>query len=145
MSAQFHGITSIGLTLIAIVIALVAMFQTSWEWGVVYLAACIVAVGIILYVYCARCPCREKCGHVFLGRLAAALVERQPGPYTVVELAALLLALLLLWGLPQVWLWRYTGLFVAFWVLSAIALTQIRIVVCRNCGNVYCPANPRRS
>jgi hypothetical protein len=144
MRSQFHGVTSIGLVMVATVIAVVAMFRTSWVLGVVYLVVCAVASGVVLYAYCAKCPCRTNCGHVFPGRLATIFGDRQPGPYTAVELAVLGLALLLLLGLPQVWLWRYTGLFVAFWVLNAIALVQIRVVVCRACDNAYCPANPRR-
>ena len=45
-------------------------------------------------------------------------------------------------GLPQPWLWRYGWLFAAYWVLTAVALVQIRAVVCRACENYYCPANP---
>jgi hypothetical protein len=143
MRSRFHGITSIGLLLVAIAIAVVVMFRTSLVLGVVYLVVCAVAPGAVLYAYCARCPCQTNCGHVFPGKLAAALTNRQPGPYTKVELAATGLALLLLLGLPQVWLWRYTGLFAAFWVLNAIALVQVRAAVCRDCDNAYCPANPR--
>ncbi len=73
---------------------------------------------------------------------AAQVFNREPGPYTLIELAAMILALALLIGLPQFWLWRYTGLFIAFWVLNGIALVQIRIVVCRTCGNIYCPMRP---
>jgi hypothetical protein len=40
------------------------------------------------------------------------------------ELLTLSLALLALTGLPQFWLWRSTGLFLAYWVLNAIAVVQ---------------------
>jgi hypothetical protein len=143
MRSRFYGIISIGLVLVATVIAIVAMFRTSLALGVVYLVVCAVAPGVILYAYCAKCPCRMSCGHVFPGRLATIFGNRQPGPYTTVELIALVLALLLLLGLPQVWLWHYTGLFVAFWVLNAIALVLIPAFVCRACDNAYCPVNPR--
>jgi hypothetical protein len=143
MRGQFHGIASIGLVLVATVIAIVAMFRTSLALGVGYLVVCAVAPGVILYAYCAKCPCRTNCGHVFPGKLATTFTNRQPGPYTTVELVATGLALLLLLGLPQVWLWRYTWSFIAFWALNAIALVQIRAFVCRVCDNAYCPANPR--
>jgi hypothetical protein len=143
MTKRFHGITSIVLTAIAILIAAVAAFRASWVLGVVYLAICVAALLIIIYAYCAKCPCKEHCAHVFLGKAALAF-ERQPGPYAATELVALVLALALLLGLPQFWLWRYTGWFVAFWVLNAIAVIQIRAVVCPACDNTHCPLKPGR-
>ena len=71
---------------------------------------------------------------------AAQVFSREPGSCTLIELIALALASLI--GLPQFWLWRYTGLFIAFGVLNGIALVQIRIVVCWTCGNIYCPTRP---
>lgn len=139
MRTQFYGITSLGLILIATAIAAVAMFRTSWVLGTVYLVVCATAPAAIVYAYCAKCPCRTHCGHVFPGKLAVAFPNRQTGPYTRAELAVVVLALLLLMGLPQAWLWQYTGLFVAYWVLNAVGLVQILLFVCRTCDNVYCP------
>ncbi len=119
------------------------MFQTSLGLGVVYLVICVAAPAVIIYAFCAKCPCQTHCSHVFPGKLAAALTNRPAGPYTKTELAAVGLALLLLMGLPQLWLWQYRGLFVAFWLLNAVAMIQIRSVVCRACDNVYCPAKSR--
>jgi hypothetical protein len=143
MTKRFHGITSIVLVAVAILIAAIAVFRASWVMGVVYLAICAVAPAIIIYAYCAKCACKEHCAHVFLGKAAMAF-DRQPGPYTATEIAALILALGLLLGLPQFWLWRYTELFVAFWVLNAIAVIQIRVVVCPACDNTHCPLKPGR-
>lgn len=141
MSVRLHGLTSIGLTAGAILLAAVAAFQTWWVLGFVYLAASGLALAGILYAYCAKCPCQTNCGHVLPGWVAGAFMKRQQGPYTTVELAVVVVALLLLLGMPQVWLWRYPGLFIAFWVLSAIAVILIRGFVCRACDNVYCPAS----
>jgi hypothetical protein len=138
MSKQFHGVTSLGGVTVATVIAAVAMFRTSWILGVVYLVVCVAASRAIIYTYCAKCPCKAHCAHVLPGKAALA-IDRQPGPYTMVELAILAVALLVLIGLPQFWLWRHTGLFVVYWTLNAMALVQVRLVVCRTCDNVYCP------
>jgi hypothetical protein len=138
MKTRFHGVTSIVLELIATIIAAVVMFRTSWVLGVVYLAICAAASGAILYAYCAKCPCKAHCAHVLPGKAAMA-ISRESGPYTTTELAVLAVAFLALMGLPQIWLWRYIELFVAYWVLSVIAVAQIRIVVCRTCDNVFCP------
>ena len=143
MRIQLHGITSLGLVLAAIVLAAVVMFQVSWALGVVYLVICVAALLVILYAYCAKCICRTHCGHVFPGKASMVFKNRQPGPYTTVEMAVTGLALLLLIGLPQAWLFRYTGSFIAFWVMTAIAVIQIRTIVCRACDNIHCPANSR--
>lgn len=143
MRLQLHGITSLGLVLATIILAAVVMFQVSWALGVVYLVICVVASLAILYAYCAKCPCRIHCGHVFPGKTAMVFKNRPPGPYTTVELAITGLALLLLIGLPQAWLFQYTGPFIAFWVMTAIAVIQIRTVVCRACDNIHCPAKSR--
>ena len=125
--------------MVAAVLAGVAAFLTSWGFGLAYLAICVMAPAGIVVAYCAKCACQSHCAHLFPGRLAMRLPERRPGPYTPAELGTVGLALLLLLGLPQVWLWRYPLLFVVFWVLNAVALIQIRIVVCRTCENLFCP------
>lgn len=139
MGARFHGVVSIGLIGVAIVIAAVVMFRASWELGLVYVAGCAVAPLGIVYAYCAKCSCRSKCAHVVFGKLAEAFTDRQPGSYTKAEIAVVVLALLWLLGLPQVWLWRSAGPFAAFWVLNIVAVVQIRLAVCPACDNVYCP------
>jgi hypothetical protein len=136
---RFHGLLSLGWVLIAVVMAAVVMFQVSWLLGAVYLIGCAVGLLGIVYAYCAKCPCRTHCAHVILGKLALALMDRQPGPYSGAEVAVVILALLWLLGLPQVWLWQTPVLFVAFWVLNTIAVIQIRLAVCRGCDNGYCP------
>jgi hypothetical protein len=143
MTIQFHGVTSLGLVLVALGIAAVAAFQVSWVLGSVYLLLCAGAALAILYAYCAKCPCRQHCGHVLPGRAAMWLNGRRPGPYTAVESGALVLALASLIGLPQAWLWQNLWLFTAFWMLTAVAVVQIRTVVCHACKNVHCPLRVR--
>ncbi|MCP4598956.1 MAG: hypothetical protein GY847_00170 [Proteobacteria bacterium] len=138
MTKQFHGVTSIGFVAIAVAIAAVVMFRASWMLGIVYLAICAVGSGAIIYAYCAKCPCKAHCAHVLPGKAAMAF-DRQPGPYTATEIAVLVLVGLFLIGLPQFWLWRYTGLFITCWLLIVVALIQVRAVVCKSCDNVYCP------
>ena len=141
MTKRFHEVASLVLVAIAIVIAAIAAFRVSWVLGIVYLAICAAASLTIVYVYCAKCPCKEHCAHVLPGKAAMAF-DRQPGPYTATEIAALGLMGLLLVGPPQFWLWQYTGLFIAFWVLFAIAAIQARTFVCPACDNTHCPLNP---
>jgi len=140
---QFHGIISLGLVAAAIVIAATAIFWISWPWAVVYLLIIAAAPTAILYAFCAKCPCRETCGHILPG-MAAKLFSRQPGPYSSTELIVVGVSLLLLLGFPQFWLWQYPGWFIVFWLLNLTALTQIRSAVCKGCDNVYCPVNRRK-
>jgi hypothetical protein len=136
---QFHGITSLGLVLLATIIGAVAIFLASWLLGLLYLLLCAGISTAVLYAFCAKCPCRTHCGHIFPGKLAGIFGHRRPGPYSTLELGVVLVGLLALFGLPQFWLWHIPGLLVAFWLLIAIGLTQIRTVLCRRCNNRFCP------
>jgi hypothetical protein len=139
-SVKFHGITSVAFAGIAICLGIIAIFQSSTWIGIGYLLFCPIAMAVVLYGYCAKCPCKANCAHVLPGK-AAALFNRRPGPYSTAELTAMCASLLLLVGIPQLFLWRYPVLLAAFWVLFGIALVQIRGVICRVCDNRYCPLN----
>lgn len=140
MSKQFHGLFSLGLAGAAIVIALVTAFRAAWFWGVLYLALCLAAPPIILRLYCAKCPAKLCCAHVIPGKAAAKII-RQPGAYTPTEKGWTFLILLLMFGLPQAWLWRELWALAAFWTLLAFAVVEIRMCICPACRNVYCPLN----
>jgi hypothetical protein len=140
---QFHGMTSLILFGVAIVLAAVAIFQASLWLGIGYLLLCGVASTVVIYAYCAKCPSKAQCAHVLPGKAAMA-IRRKPGPYLTVETLSLVIALLLLLGLPQLVLWKNPILLVTFWVLCGIAVTQVRGVVCLACRNVYCPLNQAR-
>jgi len=139
---KFNGITSLILTGIAALIALVVMSLTSWVLGGLYLAVMIIAPQAVLRSYCAKCPCKAHCAHVFPGKAAMAYA-RKAGPYTPTELIILIVSLGLLIGLPQYWLWQSPVWFVTYWILSGIAFFQIRLTVCPGCNNVYCPVRIR--
>jgi len=139
MSARFHGVVSIGLVGIAILIAVVTVFQVSPVLGIVYLVGCAIAPLGIVYAFCAKCACRHCCAHVVFGKLAVAFTNRQEEPYTKAEIAVVAVALLWLLGLPQIWLWRTPIWLVAFWILNAIAVLEIRATVCPACENIECP------
>jgi hypothetical protein len=137
-SLRFHGITSGIFAGVAVCLGGAAIFRTSFGIGLCYLLVCPISLGVVLYAYCAKCPCQADCAHVLPGR-AAALFGRRPGPYSTAEIAAMGASLLLLIGVPQFFLWRYPAAWIAFWILLGIALIQIRGAVCRACGNTYCP------
>jgi hypothetical protein len=91
---KFNGITSLILTGIAALIALVVMSLTSWVLGGLYLTFMIIAPQAILRSYCAKCPCKAHCAHVFPGKAAMAF-EKEAGPYTP---AKLIIMIRLMWN-----------------------------------------------
>ena len=138
MNTRFHGVMSISLIGLATALAAVAMFRASVALGIGYLMMSGVAGGAVLYAFCAKCPCRARCGHVVPGKIAA-LFGREPGPYTPIEYGVLALFGLVLIGVPQVWLWRTPWLLIGYWALAGVGLVQILTFVCRSCSNLHCP------
>jgi hypothetical protein len=138
MKTRFHGVTSLIFVGIAIVLAAVAIFQASLWLGIGYLLLCGLASFVVVYSYCAKCPCKAHCAHVLPGK-AAMFFKRPSGPYSTAETLSMVTALALLIGPPQLVLWRSPALMVTFWILCGIAFAQIRIAVCRTCNNIYCP------
>jgi hypothetical protein len=145
MTREANGAITLGLAAVALAAAAQSLFQQSTALGVSYMLVAALSIPVILYGFCAKCPDRENCGHVVPGRAAAALFrDRRPSPYTRAELAMTAVALLFLFGFPQIWLWRHPVAFGAFWILMAIAAVDIRARVCRGCGNVHCPGHRTR-
>lgn len=140
---RFHGVMSVTLVGIAIGIALVMLAQIGWGWAAGYVALCGAGMGAILYAYCAKCPCKQCCAHVLPGKLAGRF-PRQPGPYSTTEQATVVVVLLLILGLPQLWLWRNVAAGLVFWGLTAIAVTQILAFICGSCPNSHCPVGKMR-
>jgi hypothetical protein len=119
-------------------IAALTAFRISTLLGVIYLGICVGSTGAVLVGFCAKCPCKENCAHLIPG-VVARVFERRSSPYTPPELIVVVLALSLLIGAPQSWLWRFPAYWVASLVLNAAAFVQIRLVSCRTCDNVNCP------
>jgi hypothetical protein len=135
---RLHGITSFLWVAIAAIIAARTASRTSALLDTTYLVICVTSPWVIIYAFCAKCTCKEGCAHVLPGKIAQ-IIQRKPGPYHPAELLATGLALLSLIGFPLLWLWRYPASLLAFCLLNAVALSQIRLVACRTCENVSCP------
>lgn len=143
-STRFHGVISVVLVAAAVIIAVLALAQMGWGWVLGYLLLCAAGGGAILYAYCAKCPCKACCAHVLPGKLAGRF-PRTPGPYSGVEAAVVIVVCVLILGLPQLWLWRSVAAGVVFWVLTAIAVTQILVFICGACPNTHCPVGQMRT
>jgi len=140
MVSKFHGVFSLLFILASVVIAAGYLLGNFTGWGLVYLGIIVLANPIVLYSYCAKCLCREDaCSHVIPGKLTRLLPARRQGSYSFWDYFATAIALVALFGFPQIWLWRSKGLLVLFWILLAIGLAEILFFVCRTCRNANCP------
>ena len=142
MAGKFHGVFSLILIIISVVIALIYLFQNSTGRGLAYLSIIIITNPIVLYSYCAKCLCREDaCSHVLPGKLTRLLPARKPGPYSQMDFFSTAISLTVLFGFPQAWLWKNLAIFIAFWILLIVGLVEILFFVCRTCSNDNCPMN----
>ena len=140
MKQRFHGVFSLVLISIAVIIALINMQRHSVNLGLAYLLIILFSTPIVLFSYCAKCTCRDgACGHVFPGMLTRLLPERKQGPYTKGDYFWTAISLIALLGFPQFWLWQSKTLFVVYWMLLLLGLTEILFMVCRACNNQNCP------
>jgi hypothetical protein len=138
MSSRVHGVLSTVLIGVAVAVAAVVLFGITPGLGAGYLALSAAGMLCIVYAFCAKCPCKVRCGHVLPG-LIARLFPRQPGPYARWEIALMLVGLVLIVGLPLFWLWQNVAALVVFVVLNIFAVWDITRFVCRACDNIYCP------
>lgn len=136
------GVVGLALVLAAMVMGGGVIFSASVLAGLIYLLIFIAGWGVVIYAFCAKCPCKRNCGHILPG-LAARLFKRRPGSYSKIELAAVVVSLLVMVAFPQYWLWQYPALLVVFWVLAAIAGVLSPTIVCKGCNNTFCPLFPQ--
>jgi hypothetical protein len=140
MKTRFHGYISLGFILLAIVVAVFVAFRINGLLALGYGMFALLAFGTIIMVYCAKCPCKAHCAHGLPGLLASR-IDRDPGPYSALEITLLITALTILLILPNLWLWHFLYWMLGYWLLILIAVFQIRKFVCKPCGNLFCPLN----
>lgn len=140
MKQKVHGIISLALIFVAVIIALIFMQRQSNNLGILYLLIIVSSVPTILYFYCGKCTCKDgACSHVLPGMLTRLLPKRKQGPYTKTDYLWTTVSLAALLGFPQIWLWHSKPLLVVYWILLLIGLTEILLLVCRACSNQNCP------
>jgi hypothetical protein len=143
MNSVAVGVFSLTLLTGAVIVGTAAIGLADPLYALAYLAVAALLVGMVIAVFCTKCPLRgEKCLHILPGRLAALLPARQ-GTYTAVEIAAVSAALLLIAALPQYWLLSQVPLFALFWAFAGTGVFLILRRVCPVCGNRCCPLRPK--
>ena len=143
MQSKSHGIISIFLIGIAILIAAYVAAFLNLLLMLGFLLFSILSVAVVIFSYCAKCPCKNHCPHLLPG-LIANNINRQPGPYTKLELFGLIIALSILLLMPNIWLWHNLPAFILYWIIVIIAIFEIRKYVCKPCGNINCPLNQNK-
>ncbi|MDM7924783.1 MAG: hypothetical protein QUS35_02090 [bacterium] len=141
MQRNTIGVISLGAVALALAAAVQSLFQESILLGTAYLLLASLAVPVVLFAFCAKCPDRDNCGHALPGKAAAALFsKRKCSPYTAGDRALTAAGLAVLLLLPQIWLWKHPVAFVFFWIVMIAAVTGIRAKLCPSCRNTGCPA-----
>ena len=136
MNSKFHGVTSLLIESLAIVIAFAAVWQAHKVAGVIYAILILASVPLLLYAYCAKCEIRlDGCRHVIPGQLTRLLPARDDGPYRFKDYAGLLLPAVVLVLFPQPWLRDNLTLLILFWLCLVGGVVQILLKVCKGCGN----------
>ena len=101
MSTKIHGVVSLLLEGLAIVIGFIAIWQVNTLAGAFYSVLILIAVPLILYAYCAKCEIRfTDCRHVIPGQLTRLLPEREDAPYSFRDYLGLALSVIVLVAFP---------------------------------------------
>jgi hypothetical protein len=144
MKGKFHGVFSLVLITVSMIVGIIALFEQSTALGGIYILIILISQPVILYAFCSKCPCREdSCRHVFPGKLTKIFPGREENAYTGWDLFWTSLALAVLFLFPQYWLWKNKILLILFWIPSVVAVLEILNFVCRGCKNFHCPNCPQ--
>ena len=144
LEPRFHGVLTLTLILVSLLIGHVAIALNSALTAILY--GLMIAAGLttLIYLFCGKCACRgQACLMVLPGRLSLRLPPRKTETYAMADFAGILAVLFLLAVFPQFWLWQSKPLFIAFWIIVLVAHAEIMLFVCRACENCHCPVYRR--
>jgi hypothetical protein len=146
MPVRVYGVLGLVAAGGAVALAVLVGVLESTALGIAYAALALVSLLAIVALFCSKCADRDRCGHVVFGPVARLIWrKRKAGAYTSTELALTSLALVVIFLLPQAWLWRVPLALGAFWLCLLVASIDIRARVCPACGNAACPLARARS
>jgi hypothetical protein len=139
MGKFFWGVFSLGLVISAFTLSAFVILQSNVRYGWAYILLAILGSTIVIFSYCAKCPIKNNCLHVFPGLVARLFPTRKSAPYRNLDYLGVLLPLSLLILLPQFWLWDHPQLMLLFWLFLSLASGIILTRLCSHCGNQNCP------
>lgn len=133
-----------GLLAVPIITAALAIGRHSL-WGLLAFAALAVgAVGLVLKLFCSRCPHYTRntkllrC--IFFWNLPKFFPPR-PGRLDAIDKVAIWAAPAVLLCFPLIWLYREPGLLVVYGLSLAVFLAAVRRHECHRCIYAACPLN----
>jgi hypothetical protein len=139
-----HGVISLVIAGIAIIIAFISIFLNSVSIAILYLIVLMIASFAVSYFYCLKCTARTNCAHVLPGKLTNLFASPKSKNYNFLDYFVTVTALLLIAGIPQYWLIKRMELFFIFWGLLGVAFVEVRSYVCTRCNNSLCPGNKKK-
>lgn len=145
MGSKFHGVLTLLMLLAAFALGTIVEFGVSAPAGGIGAALSVLWMLPVAWFFCAKCCCRLDCGHVLLGLITRILPARKQGPYTKLEEAVAVVAMLV----PAAWhgYWLVAGSSAGPWFLAAfgallvLAAVDVLLFVCKKCPNAECPFN----
>ncbi len=146
---RIHGVTSLILFAIALLVAINAVFAQSISFGIIYSIYLPIGALLALMGFCPKCPhiADRTCRHVIPGEIVRLFPTSQSGSqYRATDYLILIVPILFIIGLPQIPLFKQGILFFGlFWGIMALVVAEIITFVCSSCRNVKCPANKYRN
>lgn len=133
-----HGVISLGILDITMVIAIYAISKLNVVFGLIYFVSSISAFTLIIAIFCTKCNSNHNCSHVYPGRLTRFFKDKRKEAYTTSDYLITAMALAFVFLAPQYWLWQSLTLFIAYWCLSIAAVVIINRKVCNSCKNKKC-------
>ena len=108
---RIHGVISLILFAIALLIAINAVFAQSFMFGMIYSIFLPIGALLILLGFCPKCPhvADRTCRHVIPGEIVRLFPPGQTGgQYRATDYLILIVLFLLIIGLPQRYLKTFT-------------------------------------
>jgi hypothetical protein len=118
---------------------IIAVGMGSLWYALLYSLLTIVCLGVIVAVFCLKCPCRlTECGPMLFGPLTRIIPQQPARPYRKQDIYQRNTALFIIMAIPQLWLIRPPALFVVFWILAIVRGIHLVKGVCGSCQNRFC-------
>src|SRR5512137_1916841 len=91
MTGKFPGVIALCLLATSVLAGLYGISLYSAAAAGIYLVGAIIVWLVFVYAFCAKCPVHDQCNRIVMGLVAGMMPKRAAGPYTPVELLAVLL------------------------------------------------------
>jgi hypothetical protein len=135
---KLHGLMSLALVDLAVVMGIYCIMADKILYAILYTLFLFIGFSAIIFFFCRKCSSRNNCSHVFLGPITKIMPQAKRANYSPSDYFIVLIILLLIIGIPQFWLWKFSVLPIAHWILLLVAGFQIKTFVCKKCGNTKC-------